>query len=496
MNGSRVLSAPGFEPVVGSRTSLLAVALALVVSAGCSTPKVEGPGGKGAGGSIAPGRTDAGGGNAGGSGGGIQLPDAGAGTGADGPGPGTQTCAEQGHRAERVPLDIMFLVDSSGSMGGMAAMRTKWQMVHEALSTFLRDPMSAGLGAGLATFPSEGPAPACQRDSDCPGGVPGIGCAARRCVSPGGFVATALPCLGGFCLPGTTCVPAGRCTQSGMACAEMGRPCPGGAGDVCDLAVRTCFSTGVDNVCDPAIYARPLVNIGELPATQPALQGTLDAVRPAGNTPMLPAVRGVLDHLGAHLASRPGRRAALVLATDGLPDGCMSSPQTIGQVAAALAGARTGAAVVPSYVIGVFSADTLGESRPALEQLATAGGTGTPFVLEPNADLTARFLEALNQIRGVALACEFQIPRPASGTQDYGKVNVRYTSAAGAAPEDLVYVGSADRCDPARGGWYYDVPPAGGTPTRIIVCASTCARFKQQTMGSVEIGIGCTTRVE
>jgi hypothetical protein len=51
---------------------------------------------------------------------------------------------------------------------------------------------------------------------------------------------------------------------------------------------------------------------------------------------------------------------------------------------------------------------------------------------------------------------------PRSGAIDFNKVNVRWTGAGGTT--DVMYVGSANRCDPSRGGWHYDVDPATGTP--------------------------------
>jgi hypothetical protein len=96
------------------------------------------------------------------------------------------------------------------------------------------------------------------------------------------------------------------------------------------------------------------------------------------------------------------------------------------------------------------------------------GGSGSALLINDSAaDLGDKFLAALNAIRGSALPCELNIPRPSSGTIDYAKVNVRYNGAAG--PDDLRYVGSAAGCDPARGGWYYDTDPAAGTPTTIRV---------------------------
>jgi Mg-chelatase subunit ChlD len=469
------------------------VLLAAGALCACGSPKVRGPDSArpgrdaGAGGARADGAAD---------GKGFALPDGG-GAGAGGAGAGTggtagtggpDRCAEQAYQAERVPLDLLLLVDTSGSMGQEVDGRPKWAMVNEALQAFVADPASAGLGVGLATFPPLQQARVCAADADCGGTAL---CTTRACVSPGGSPRGSLPCLAGLCLPGSSCVAVGRCSQSGAECAAGGRSCPGGAGDVCDTAVRTC-RLRADTSCNVDRYSQPQVAIAALPPALGPLRDALGAVVPGGQTPMQPAVEGSLALLRAHVAENPGRRAALVLATDGLPEGCDN--QSVDAIATNVAAGRA-AAAVPTYVIGVFTADELPASQPALAALASAGGTGAPFILEPSQSLTQRFLDALNQIRGNALACEFQIPRPTAGVQDFGKVNVRFTTGAGAT-EDLVYVTSVDRCDPARGGWYYDVAPPAGTPQRIITCPASCGKFKADAGGRVEIRIGCTTRVD
>lgn len=73
------------------------------------------------------------------------------------------------------------------------------------------------------------------------------------------------------------------------------------------------------------------------------------------------------------------------------------------------------------------------------------------------------------------------------------RVNVHFTGAAGA--EDVPYVGTAARCDAARGGWYYDVDPATATPTRVLMCPRTCARFAADPGGQVQVGYGCKTQL-
>jgi hypothetical protein len=47
-----------------------------------------------------------------------------------------------------------------------------------------------------------------------------------------------------------------------------------------------------------------------------------------------------------------------------------------------------------------------------------------------------------------------------------------------------------------RGGWYYDTDPAQGMPTTVHVCPATCARFKAEMGGAVELRFGCKTRID
>jgi hypothetical protein len=425
----------------------------------------------------------------------IDLPDAAPGLDDSGtPGP---SCAGESHAAKVVPVDLFVLLDVSGSMlttvGGTA---TKWDLVRSALLTFFADPKSAGLGVGLQIFPM--PAP-CKQSSDCSPFPPeetvcrdhGI------CTAPGMSLAATTACdsSGSACPAGTTCTQVLRCSKSKLPCLDKGQACAGGADDRCDDPGLRCLPAQSDG-CAPALYTQPLLPMGELPAWERSAALTIASINPGGGTPMAPAVAGTLSLLRVRATTQPGRKPILVLATDGFPTGC--GPNTIETVAAAILGGRMGLPSMPTYVIGVFAQNELVRSQVALSQLAVAGGTGVPFVLEEGKDLAQKFLAALEQIRGSALACEFAVPRPTTGALDFGKVNVRFTPGrAGATAEDLNYVGAADRCDPAQGGWYYDVDPrSGGTPTRIQICAASCKRFRAESAGQVDLQVGCTTRVD
>jgi Mg-chelatase subunit ChlD len=58
-------------------------------------------------------------------------------------------CSSTSAEAERVQLDIVFLIDRSGSMAG-----PKWVGTTNALTTFFNDPASAKIGAGMTLFPN------------------------------------------------------------------------------------------------------------------------------------------------------------------------------------------------------------------------------------------------------------------------------------------------------------------------------------------------------
>jgi Mg-chelatase subunit ChlD len=61
---------------------------------------------------------------------------------------GDSGCASTSATAELVPLDIVILLDRSGSMSG-----TSWNGATNAIKSFVQDPESAGINAGIQYFP-------------------------------------------------------------------------------------------------------------------------------------------------------------------------------------------------------------------------------------------------------------------------------------------------------------------------------------------------------
>jgi hypothetical protein len=232
--------------------------------------------------------------------------------------------------------------------------------------------------------------------------------------------------------------------------------------------------------------------VAPLPGAAPALNAALSSRMPDGYTPTSAALSGALDQARALAASSNDRRAAVVLATDGLPTAC--APKDIGGVAALAQKAFAGTPSIPTFVIGVFAPEEQG-AIGNLNQLASSGGTGSARVVDANRNVTQAFLKALDDIRATAVACEFKVPAmTAQGKVDFGNVNVRFTGGSG-TEVNIGYAGDRSRCKPGEQGWFYDVDPAMGTPTKILTCDATCNLLRSDPKGRIDILIGCKTVV-
>jgi hypothetical protein len=122
----------------------------------------------------------------------------------------------------------------------------------------------------------------------------------------------------------------------------------------------------------------------------------------------------------------------------------------------------------------------------------TTGGSGTvacpglPFSIGTGGDACAGSSihepPPLNE-------CEYQLPVPPSplDVPDYRLVQVLHTPVNGPT-EEVGYASARGGCSAEWGGWYYDVPPSEGAPSKIIICPCTCASFAT---GTVDILYGC-----
>jgi hypothetical protein len=342
-------------------------------------------------------------------------------------------CIGVSSKAEPIPLDIFIMLDQSGSMLQDAGNQlTKWQTVKQALTTFVFDPASEGIGIGLHYF---------------------------------GMPATAMP--GCYAIP---------CTSDA--------DCTGGCGP-CHPTGAVCTSTwGDEDSCDPLDYSWAEVPIAELPGGANPFLSSLGMHAPGTNTPTMPAVQGAINYAKAWQIAHPDHVTVVAFATDGDPSQCDIDLDNINAVAAE---GFNGTPSIRTFVIGV------GPSLDALDDLAAAGGTGEAFHIDYDPTAEQQFLDAMNTIRGAALPCTYQIPPPPEGeVEDFTKVNVTYLMGGNEPGEAIPKVAGPDDC-PADGlGWYYDDEAA---PTEIILCSSTCDLIGEDLMAELEIVLGCQTIV-
>lgn len=398
-------------------------------------------------------------------------------------------CATDQKKATPLPLDLYVMLDESGSMATqVAAGLSKDKAVKDALDAFVVDPGSAGIGMGLQFFPlpTAGTPASCTSSAECPGATGP--CSMKVCARNGPLTF----CNGNSDCAPYQCVSAGQCDLARNVYCSVGTAC---GADASGFDRGTCiaqtagFCSNSDS-CDVGDYVTPAVAVAPLPGAGAAISAALAAKTAYGNTPTSAALQGAVDAAKAYATANPGHAVVAVLATDGLPTECDTNMANVAAIAAA---ALAGTPSIKTFVIGVFAADEATVAQTNLDQIAAAGGTTSALIVTATASTTTQFVNAMNKIRGTALPCDYALPAPTSGTPDYDKMNVQHTDPAGKKTV-LPNRSGAGSCD-AAGGWYYDVSPSSGaTPTRVILCPTSCDVVKTAG-GQVDVVIGCKTQV-
>jgi hypothetical protein len=232
-----------------------------------------------------------------------------------------------------------------------------------------------------------------------------------------------------------------------------------------------------NDACNVGGYSSPLVALTALPDTAGALGKSLDANGPSKdfNTPTVPALKGAVAQ--AQQLRAQGKKVAVVLVTDGEPNGCSSN------VASSATAAGTGLPDVRTYVIGV------GDQLANLNSIALGGGsTKAVLISDANpAQITTDLVAALGEIRKQALGCDYALPAPPNGEQlDISRVNVQWTPNGGAT-QALDYNGD---CTGGK-GWRYD---SASAPTKILICEQSCGEVLANASGKIDIVFGCKTQ--
>lgn len=243
-------------------------------------------------------------------------------------------------------------------------------------------------------------------------------------------------------------------------------------------------AAGSADQCSDQSYQTPVAATVEFPDTAGNLGRQLKNAtpNPNGQTPTEVAMDGASQYAERLARENAGKaRVAIVIATDGEPQGCgdFGSIEPAAQHAARIRDR------VPTYVIGVG-----GNRLAALDTLAASGGTSKAVLVDTSdpTKVSAKLGVALAQIRGSALGCQFKLPVSGDGKDaDAKRVNVKITGADGKTKR----LGYDEAC--AKGtGWRYDNP---ANPTEIELCTGACGEVKVDTKARIDVELGCATEV-
>lgn len=244
-----------------------------------------------------------------------------------------------------------------------------------------------------------------------------------------------------------------------------------------------------DERCLQDAYAEPDVSMTALPSTE--FGAAIDAIEPTsaddwrGGTPTAWVMRGTHAFALRHRQDHPGRYA-IVLVTDGYPQGCDDADDSIEAVVDEVELAR--ADEIATYVVGVENPPLpdAPETLSDLHEIATAGGTEQAFLIDTGdpAATSRSFTQAIDAIRATSISCALAIPDPPDGkTFDKERVAVRYASGSAAATRF-----SYDPSCAGNSAWHYDDPT---DPHQIVLCESTCNLVKSDPDASFEVEFAC-----
>lgn len=135
--------------------------------------------------------------------------------------------------------------------------------------------------------------------------------------------------------------------------------------------------------------------------------------------------------------------------------------------------------------------DTAENSGPPHQYLSQLTG-GLRFPVCHTQSYDAVFQQIAQSVsKVVKLACSWKVPEPPQGkTFDPGLLNLQYLPDAGGVAVDLVNVESQAACG-AQDAWYYDNPQA---PAQVLACPATCSKLEQNVTGKLDLKLGCATR--
>ena len=366
-------------------------------------------------------------------------------------GAGTVACTTDSIDAALARLNMVFLLDKTGSMGNdpngaWANAVDRWNPVVTTLDSFFNDQNSAGIYASLSFFPADG-----DVTSAC------------------------------------------KVTSYSSGSSSLKVPLT-----LLDATGRQKF---LARLCDPSSpqTANCIVPAGGT-LTRPALQGTIDYVNsiqtnfPDSKTVIVFITDGEPGF--GYVPAGSTTVTALYSCDDLSSSACVAASGTIPSCASAQAEVDAVASVIqkaPAKSIHLFGLGDL--SMSTMDEWAMV--SANPAVALQGlsgAQVATTFKTALQNIRDASWSCSLKIPAPSSGGSiDYTRMNLKYISGDG-MQQDIPRTrdGTSATCSLSNLGWYFDNVSA---PTRMVLCPALCSSVNQDPAGKLNVAFGCNTQI-
>jgi len=459
--------------ILGLGLTLSVVAGAMAVGPGCaaggSGTTSGGTGGAGGGASAGAGGTSA----SNGVGGSLTTGVGGLDAGSD-----AQSCAKFSAEAKQAPAAMLFVLDASASM----SVGNKWGTAQLAVVQAIDKDAFDSMSLGLVTFPSSFKNP-------------------PQCLCD--YLSTQV----GFPLDPATCK---MLVAPGVSCGVSALPqvalAPAGAD-------KSNAPSGVrHNIYQYLVAANPLSNSDDGSPIYDALASAYNALK-AYNVDKRVAVLITDGGFSCTSLANPSR--------PGYSDGACNDWEYPDSVNALITSARTDPSqAINTFIVGVPGSDSHGEMQGSFATapysmklaLSTYAVSGSPTTVDPTCDSGLTFsqsgadpakpchidlssgsafnanalADAIQQIRGTALGCVYDLPTPPPGeTIDPMLVNVDVTINGMSAPLPK-RSNPTDTCA-TDGCWDYD---ANG---KVEILGKACLDISAASAAKVDIQVGCTT---
>ena len=372
-------------------------------------------------------------------------------------------CAADEQLPERTRVNILFLLDKSGSMGDTPTAGNnateRWNPVVTTLDSFFSDQKSTGIYASLSFLPADG--------------YIGVACKAASYSAGNASIKVPLTLL--------------------------------------DDAGRAKF---LERLCDPAnATASTCIQPAGGTPTRPALQGTIDYLlrtQQASPTNSKTVIVFLTDGEPGFGYTYNGTTLGMVSCDDlpklksdnntpdcalgscnatGTGPGCADDSSLCTDPAVEVQKVANVIKTAPPKSVYVFGVGDL--TQGTMDAWASASGNpAVPLQGMSGAQAAATLKAALESLRTTTFDCNIKIPAPKVGTAiDYvGKVNVNYIDGKGV----VTALGQSQGCTSGQPSWQYDDV---GNPTYIKLCGNACDMAQKDLQGKTQVVFGCATLI-